>query len=246
MIARAIQGRQQLGLPGRGRLVRAGVDEVERETLEDRAGDRDRLHRLLGGVQAAERLEIGVVHRLDAERDAVDAGLLVAREAVGLDAGRVGLQRHFHIGLDRPIGGDGIQDAGDGAGLHQRGRAAAEEDRGDASPLGQLGAVRKFGSERLDESLLVDGLGPDVAVEVAIGAFGLAERPMHIDREAGMSGLIDLARHSSPCPSRVQRLKRGAATPPPSSVKTVAASYHVYPDMPVLRMRSPRFPKTRA
>ena len=71
------------------------VDEIEGVAIEDRARDLDGADRLGGAVQPAKRLEVGVVQRLDAERDAIDAGGAIATEARGLDARRVGLERDF-------------------------------------------------------------------------------------------------------------------------------------------------------
>ena len=54
-----------------------------------------------------------------------------------------------------------------------------------ARPGRQRGAMGDLGREGGDESLLVDRLGAHVRIEIAIGAFGEAERPMHVDAEAG-------------------------------------------------------------
>ena len=47
----------EFGGPGLQRLARARINQIERITLEDRARDRDRVERLLRGVQPAEFLE---------------------------------------------------------------------------------------------------------------------------------------------------------------------------------------------
>jgi hypothetical protein len=44
--------------------------------------------------------------------------------------------------------------------------------------------MRDLAPEGRDEALLVHGLMPDMGVEVAIGAFGGAEGPVHVDAEA--------------------------------------------------------------
>ena len=84
-------------------------------------------------MQPPERLERRIIQCLHAQRDAIDAGRAKAAKARRLDAGRVGFEAHFDIAGYRPVPGDGVKDRTDGCGLHQRRRAAAEEDRGDGS-----------------------------------------------------------------------------------------------------------------
>ena len=91
-------------------------------------GERERGKRLFGRVHASERFQALIVERLHAERQAIDAGRAVAREILGLDAGRIGLERDLRIRRDAPMLGDGVDDGGDARRLHQRRRAAAEED----------------------------------------------------------------------------------------------------------------------
>ena len=76
-------------------------------------------------------LQVAVVQRLHAERDAVDAGGAVAAEALGLDRRRVGFQRDLDRRPARPVRRDGVEHGADRLRLHQRRRAAAEEDAGD-------------------------------------------------------------------------------------------------------------------
>ena len=96
-------GALELGGPGVERLARPRIDQIERIAVEDRARDRDRVERLLRAMQAAEFLQRGIVERLHAKRNAIDAGGAIAAEARGLHAGRIGLQRHFDIGCDAPV-----------------------------------------------------------------------------------------------------------------------------------------------
>ncbi|MNL37831.1 hypothetical protein D3C87_1600040 [compost metagenome] len=139
-------------------------------------------------MHAPERLEVGVVQRLHAERDAVDARRPEVAEAAGLDAGRIGFERDFAVRIDGPVLADRIEDRADGAALHQRGRAAAEEDRVDGAARRQCGAMGDLAAEGCDVAALVRRLQPDMRVEVAIGAFGQAEGPVHIDGEARIRG----------------------------------------------------------
>ena len=79
-------------------------------------------------MDAAERLQRGIVERLHAERQAIDAGGAIAAKALRLDAARIGLERDLRVGRDRPQARDRIEHRGDRLRLHQRWRAAAEED----------------------------------------------------------------------------------------------------------------------
>ena len=178
----------QLVRPHRGRLLGAGVDQVERIAVERAARDRDRIERLARAVQPAQRFQRGIVERLHAERDAVDAGRAIAGKARGLDTGRVGLERDFGIGGNVPVLADRIENGADGLRLHQRRRAAAEEDRGDLA----AGRARRgrfdFAREGAGKALFVDRGMADMAVEVAIRAFRQAERPVHVDAEGFLFG----------------------------------------------------------
>ncbi len=144
-------------------------------------GERQRGKRFLRRMLASERFEALIVERLHAERNAVDTRGTIAGEVLGLDAGRIGLERDLGVVLDVPMTPDGIEDRGDRSGPHQGRRAAAEEDAGDVTPGRERGEMRKLLQIGGEEPRLVDAAMADVAVEVAIRAFGAAERPMHID-----------------------------------------------------------------
>ena len=176
-------GALELDGPGLRRLPRPRIDEVEGIALEHRARDRDRVERLARRVQASELLERRIVERLHAERHAVDAGGAVAAEALGLDAGGIGLERHLGAGRDGPVLRDGVEQRAHGRRLHQRRRAAAEEDGGDGAARRALGGGGDLGREGAHVARLVDGGVAHVAVEIAIGTLRQAERPMHIDAE---------------------------------------------------------------
>ena len=134
----------------------------------------------------AQRLEIGVIQGLDADRQAVDASRAIAAKPRGFDAGRIGFERDLGLRVEPPGGADGVDDPLHGLGAHQRGRAAAEEHRAHLAARRQRRAMGDFGLERREIALLVDSPAADMAVEVAIGTFRQAERPMDIDPEPGV------------------------------------------------------------
>jgi hypothetical protein len=163
------------GLPG------AGVDQIEGQPRE---GGARHLDRRAGGrhvVQPAEEAEVRVVQRLDAERDAVDARRAVATEARRLDTRRIGLERDFRIVCDRPVLRHGLEDRAHRRRLHQRRRAAAEEDARDGAALRPVRGRLDLADEGGGEARLIRRLVADVRIEVAIGALGGAERPVHVD-----------------------------------------------------------------
>ena len=173
----------ELARPIARRLPRPRVDEIEGIAVEHAAGDADRVKRLARRMQAPELGQRRVVERLHAERYAIDAGGAVAAETRRLDAGRIGFERHLDVGRDAPMPRDGIEHGGDRRRLHQRGRAAAEEDRGDGPARHARGSRRDLRRERAHEARLVDAGVAHMAVEVAIGTFRQAERPMDVDAE---------------------------------------------------------------
>src|SRR6185437_12144428 len=108
-------------------------------------------------------------------------GRSIAGEVLDLDTCGVGFERDLRIALQMPMARDGLEDRRHGSGAHQGGCTAAEEDAGDG-PAGCEGSeIPKLLQIGGEEARLVDAAVPDMAVEVAIRAFGAAERPMHID-----------------------------------------------------------------
>jgi hypothetical protein len=91
-----------------------------------------------------------------------------------------------------------IEHIGHRFGLHQRRRAAAEEYAGHLARPGAGAHRLQLGVEGEGEALLVYRLMADMAVEVAIRAFGRAERPMHVDAEARLATRQDALRHAAP------------------------------------------------
>ena len=174
-------------------------------------GERKRGERLVDGVHAAERLQALIVERLNPERQAIDAGVAVAREVLGLDARGIGFERDLRIGCDVPMLGDGVDDCGDARRPHQRRRSPAEEDARHAPPRSKRGEMRKLGEIGGEEPGFVDAAVAHMGVEVAIGAFGAAERPMHIDPERR------LTRHWNRSPPSAARRRACGATARSSS-----------------------------
>src|SRR3954465_14006753 len=73
-------------------------------------------------------------------------------------------------------------DGAHGLGLHQRGRAAAEEHRLDAAVRRLARGMLEFRQQRPAPARLVDARA-HMAVEVAVGTLRFAERPVDVNAE---------------------------------------------------------------
>ena len=153
---------------------------------EDLRRERDRRQRLGDVVLAAEEGQIAVVQRLHAQRDPVHArrpGSPRNRSAsteVGLASSVISMS-----GAQPPTLGGTVDDGGHRRRLHQRRRAAAEEDRAQRAARRQLREMVELGHQGPRPARMVD-TAADMAVEVAVGALGLAERPVDVEREAAV------------------------------------------------------------
>ena len=134
-------------------------------------------------MQAAELLQRGIVERLHAERHAIDAGRAIAAEARRLDAGRIGLQRHFDVGRDRPVLADGVEDRRTDVGCISDGVPPPKKMRRHRAARHARGGRGDLGFEGAHEARFVDAAVAHMAVEVAIRALRQAERPVHVDAE---------------------------------------------------------------
>ena len=168
--------------PALSGLAGPGVYQVERDALEQRTRGGDRFESLVHAVLPAERGEPLRVQGLHAERQAADAGRAKGGKPGRLHRCRVGLQGDLDVVRGVPACLGGLDRRGDGLGRHQRRGAAAEKDGLQPAARRQPGEVTDLGDQRIAPAPLVDR-GLDMAVEVAIGAFGPAERPVDVEAE---------------------------------------------------------------
>ena len=110
------------------RLARQGVHQVEVEGLEVALRFFDGGDGLGAVVHPPQRLQLGIVKALHANRQAVDPGLAKGLETVGLEGAGIGLQRDFGVGFQRQAGADVGQQAVDAVGREQAGCATPNED----------------------------------------------------------------------------------------------------------------------
>jgi hypothetical protein len=172
--------------PGSGRLARQSVDHVDGEPGK---GLRRRLGRAHGGrriVVAPQEPQRRIVQRLQAQRQAVHAGPGEGGETGRFGVGGIGLQRHFEIRGRTPQGASRRDDRRRPVRIHQRRRAAAEEDRGQLAVAGQCPLRFQIGDDGAGERLrLVAPFSRSWAiledVEVAIWADAGAVRPVNVE-----------------------------------------------------------------
>ena len=180
------EGFAELAAPVLHCLVGTRVDEVKRDAVEMRVRNGECGDGLGRGVDAPKRLQDIVAQRLHAERDAIDAGLRVAREAAGLNAAGVGFERDLRARSDAPELCDAIEDRGNRLRLHERGSAAAEKDAGNRTRAGERRRMLELAQVGREKPLFIDAAEAHVTIEVAVGALLRAERPVHVDAEAGL------------------------------------------------------------
>src|SRR4029077_6295111 len=75
----------QFARPLLRRLLRPGINQIERIAVEHRARDADRIKSLALRMCAPQRGKRAVVERLHAKRNAIDAGGAIAAKALRLD-----------------------------------------------------------------------------------------------------------------------------------------------------------------
>ena len=153
-------------------------------------------------MQAAQLFQVGIVQRLHAQRDAVDAGGAVIGEARRIGAGRIGFQGDFGIVGHRPQRGDLLQDAPDRCARSSA--TACRRRRKWFRPPGALALMVRAtqsssAQDAIDPAVFIDR-GADMGIEIAIGTLGGAERPVdvnaegHLERlreDAGMQQLLE-------------------------------------------------------
>jgi hypothetical protein len=167
-------------------LTWTGIDQIERNPVECLLRQRQRLFGFGEIVQAAEKFEIGIVERLQPERDAVHPGGMVIGETGGIGAGRIGFQRDLDVVRPRPQPFGLFKNFSGRRPIHQAWRAAAEKNRlyHRAFVALQRGDMGHFGEDCVAPAGFVDGR-TNVGIEIAIRAFGRAERPVNVEAEAG-------------------------------------------------------------
>ena len=105
------------------------------------------------------------------------------------------------------MAGNAVNYGGDGCGWHKGRRAAAKKDAADRAARQTRGGAVNLIQQGPAPGILVDAFA-DVAVEITVGAFRQAKRPVQIDREAPLSNGIMV--RGSNHRSAFERPRRGA------------------------------------
>src|SRR3712207_2552648 len=111
MAGRKRDGLPKLLAPLLQRLTGPGIDQIEARSRENGLREPDRRDRFLDRVQPPEFGKGPGPQRLDAERDAVDPCGTVAFEALGLDAGRVGLEGDLRVFSHGPMSRNSLKNS---------------------------------------------------------------------------------------------------------------------------------------
>ena len=184
MVGPETDGSNEFGLPRRRYLVWSRVDQVDvypgKFGLSDIECSKTFRHRM----RPTQKGESGIIQRLKPQRHTVDASRRQIGKPRRLDRRRVGLKRDFNIVREPPMLFGRLDKRCNCGGRHQRRRAATAENRGQRSTAGQRCLVRHVGKQRRQPSLLIDSVA-HMAVEIAIRAFGNAERPVDVEGEGG-------------------------------------------------------------
>ena len=166
-------------------LMGQAIHQIEVDVAETGgAGRLERLDGAVGSVAAAQELQQAVVEALYADAQPVHALPQQPAAGGGIQVAGVG----FDGDLGPRADGEGVrgcvQNGGNVAVGQIRGGAAAEEHSAHGRAAQRLPPEPQLAGHRLAEAahLPLDAL---VGVEVAIGAFGLAERHVHIQPHAG-------------------------------------------------------------
>ncbi len=176
---RPIQGRR----PARFGFAGQGVDQVEAHARKVRLGDVECPLPLVGRMRASEEGEAGIVEALQAERQAVDARGGEIGEARGLDRVRIGFERDFEVVRRRPmLAAPPMIRAETVAGSISEGVPPPKKMEVSVRPGSRLASYARSASSASRHSSWSIAR-PDVAVEIAIGAFADAERPMDVKRQ---------------------------------------------------------------
>ena len=197
MLACEVERLAEFGAPRVDALAGSGINQIEGEALERATRDVDRRAGFLRRMQAAERAQLRIVERLHAERDTIDAGRAIAAKTSGLDARRIGFESDLCARLHCPMPANGVENGADRMCAHQRRRAATEENAGHRAAGCKRHPVLQLLQESGKKSCFVDAADAHMAVEVAVGALGGAERPMHVDAEAGLVSRVCESRHAA-------------------------------------------------
>jgi hypothetical protein len=144
-------------------------------------------------VDAAELLEHSLVEALDADGEAVHAGVTESAKAASLHRARICLQRDFRARLYRDAGANAREQRVDGLRGEQARRPATDENAGEPPAPHRWQQLFQVGEQALDVLVFRQGAGALVRVEVAIRTLAHAPRDMDVKRERRQRGEAHLA-----------------------------------------------------
>ena len=162
---------------------------IKADAIKTAACDVKGCTRLFDGMNAAQATQIIVVQRLYPHGDTIYASITITGKSSRLDRTWICLKRDLDVVGKGPVLACRFNHGGDRIRMHQRGCATAKEDGIQQAIRKQLAHAAQFGLIGGHPGRLID-LGNHMAIEVAIGAFGLTERPMHVETKAPVAPII--------------------------------------------------------
>ena len=134
-------------------------------------------------MNAPEALQLIVIKRLNAEADAIDAGITKRRETFSRGGFWIGLERNFGVGGEIECLSACADEASDLFSRQQRGRSPAEKDR--------VGLATRRSPDLRFKGRDVSALEvviKQAAVEVAVRANRLAKGDVDVETQIGVPG----------------------------------------------------------
>src|SRR6266508_3860490 len=133
-------------------------------------------------MNASQKFENLWLKRLQADADAIHAGVAVAEKFVAIDRTRVGFKRDFAIGINRKRGRNPRQKLADAGGLERRRSAAAEENAlyGSTPPIIQVSVMFKLPQQSVGISLFRND-GHHVRIKVTVRTLTDTVRDMDVE-----------------------------------------------------------------
>ena len=166
-----------------GRLPGERIHEIEVDVVEGVPRNLDRAVRFLVVMNAAERFQVLGIEALDADREAVHAGLAIAAEFFSLESPGIRLQGDLAIGGERQACAERRDERPDRRRGKQARRAAAEKNAVDSPPPYVGKRELQICHERLDVGLFGDFPFCLVGIEIAVRTFPHAPGNVDVERK---------------------------------------------------------------
>ncbi|SVK46189.1 Uncharacterised protein [Acinetobacter baumannii] len=190
------------------RLIRQAVHQIEVEAAQAKIGrQRRRTFGFFRAVDAPQTVQLLGAEALHPDGDAVDAGALVAAEAIGLHGAGIGFHGDFGVVGDANARPHAVQQGLHCLGAQQAGGAAADKDSADFPAAGQRQVGIQIRQQMIDILLMRHVTLQRMGVEIAVRAFLHAPRDVDVETQRGQ------LKHCAWLPTSASAPCRGAKSP---------------------------------